>query len=84
VAITQCHVKSRIEDEQMKDRKKSLAEARGDIRHFWGQLDQRNTPAREAMREYRLAQSVANVNNLTRTCGPVPSAMFGGKAGGHE
>ena len=69
----------------MRDRQKALSEARRDISHFWGQLDQRNTPAREAMREHRLAQSVANVNNLIRTCGTVPSAMFGWrKAGGND
>jgi|WetSurMetagenome_2_1015567.scaffolds.fasta_scaffold00693_13 hypothetical protein len=57
----------------MKDRQKALAEARGDIRHFWGQLSQPTTPARRAMQEHRIAQAEANASLIRRICGPVPS-----------
>jgi hypothetical protein len=69
----------------MKDRQKALAEARGDIRHFWGQLPELTTPARKAMQQHRIAQAEINAANLAqicRTCGPVPSAMYGGRKAG--
>lgn len=70
----------------MKDRQKALAEARGDIRYFWGKLPQPTTAARVAMREHRVAKAEENATNLAsiaRVCGPVPSAM-GDRAGGDE